>query len=66
MDVKRQIKTIQEIKLEKAQNIINEQQAKILDAQEVAANLVIDGMAKDTEILDIKEVVANIIVGGVA
>ena len=66
MDVGRQIKTIQEIKLAQAQTTINEQQAKILDSQEIAASLVIDGINKDNEILDLKEVVANIIVGGVA
>lgn len=66
MDVSRQIKTIQEIKLAQAQTTINEQQAKILDSQEIAASLVIDGINKDNEILGLKEVVANIIVGGVA
>ena len=64
MEVNRQIKTIQEIKLAKAQEIIKEQQDKLLDAQEVAANLVIDGIAKDAEILDLKEVVANLIISG--
>ena len=62
MEVSRQIQTIQEIKLAQAQTTINEQRDKILDAQEVAANLVIDGIAKNAEILDLKEIVAELII----
>ena len=44
------------------------QKQALLDTQEVAANLVVDGLAKDSEILDLKELVANLIIttGGAA
>lgn len=50
------------------EQLLKQAQKDLLDAQEVAANLVVDGLTKDTEILDLKELVANLIIttGGAA